>query len=160
MCFGSGICTLLRNLLKPATPEYKILDEIFRVFGRHYSPMPSAVVQRFRVNSRTRHDRQSVSDFVIALRSLSEHCGYDKQPDNMIRDWLVFGVHNATLQTRLHLIHDLTLEIVLTTALDREQTTENAGEICPSTPVGAGVFPTQEMITGKMQFPIAMVTNL
>lgn len=45
----------------------------------------------------------------------------------MIRDRLVFGVNNATLQTRLHLIHDLTLEIALTTALDSEQTTENAG---------------------------------
>lgn len=82
----------------------KALDDIFDILGRHYNPVPSTVVWCFHFNSQTRHYGESVSDFVATLKSLSEHCSYDKQLDNMIRDRLVFGV-NATIPKRLPELH-------------------------------------------------------
>lgn len=58
-CCGSKTYALLRDLLMPPISED--------------SPAPSFVVQRFHFNSWTRHNEESVSDFVASLGSLSEH---------------------------------------------------------------------------------------
>lgn len=78
-----------------------MLDGISDALGSHYSPAPFTGVHRFHFQSRTRHCGVSVSDFVVALRSLSLDCGYDIQLDNVIRDRIVFGGNTATLLTRI-----------------------------------------------------------
>lgn len=49
-CCGPRTCALLRNLVKPETPQDKTLNEILAILGRHYAPTPSVVVQGFRFN--------------------------------------------------------------------------------------------------------------
>lgn len=96
-CCGPRTSALLHNLVKPETPQDKTLDEILAVLGRHYAPTPSIVVQRFRFNSRGRSEGEAVSDFVAALKCLSEHCNYGTVLNNMLRDRIVCGINNAAV---------------------------------------------------------------
>ena len=43
----------------------------------HLSPHPSCIVQRFKFNSRSQRDTETVSQFAAELRKLSEFCKFD-----------------------------------------------------------------------------------
>lgn len=127
-CCGQLITyTLLRNLVKPAKPSDKTLDEILLVLGSHYCPKPSAVVQRFRFNSRVRAEGESVSNFIAALKNLSEHCNFVAELENMLRDRIVCGINSTDVQTRLLEKPDLTFDEAVQTALAMEAAKKDAG---------------------------------
>ncbi|XP_077550655.1 uncharacterized protein LOC144163846 [Haemaphysalis longicornis] len=116
-CFGQNTYALLRNSVKPAKPSDKKLDEILVVLESHYCPKRSAVVKRFRFNSCVRAEGESVSNFMAALKSLSEHCNFGTEIGNMLRDRIVCGINNADVQTRLLEKPDLTFDDAVQTAL-------------------------------------------
>ncbi|CAN7939191.1 unnamed protein product, partial [Ixodes hexagonus] len=129
-CCGPKTYSLLRDLVKPAHPQDKSLDEVLAILGNHYCPKPSAVVQRFRFNSRVRAEAESVSNFVAALKSLSEHCNFGTELGNMLRDRIVCGINSVAIQTRLLEQPNLTFEDAVQTALAMEAAKKDAGEIC------------------------------
>ena len=73
---GPGPYKLLRSLISPAKPTDKTYDELVQKLTEHYSPTPSEVMQRFRFNSRSRKEGESVAAYLAELRRLAEHCNY------------------------------------------------------------------------------------
>ncbi len=75
---GVGVSTysLLRSLLCPEKPGDKTYNELVSVLKSHYNPKPSEIVQRFKLNSRTRKDGETVADYVAELKKLAQHCEY------------------------------------------------------------------------------------
>ncbi|CAN8014165.1 unnamed protein product [Ixodes persulcatus] len=140
-CCGAKTYALLRDLVKPAKPQDKSLDEVLSVLGNHYCPKPSAVVQRFRFNSRARADGESVSNYVAALKNLSEHCSFGAELENMLRDRVVCGINSTAIQTRLLERPELTFEDAVQTAVAMEAAKRDAGEICQSSS-GSTAFAT------------------
>ena len=68
MCvIGADSYKLLRNLVVPATPADKSLDELVHVMKEHQNPTPSATVQRYKFNSRNQTPSEGVADFVAEL---------------------------------------------------------------------------------------------
>ena len=65
------------------------------------TPQPSSTVQRFKFNSRSQQDTETVSLFVAELKKLSEHCEFGDSLDNMLRDRLVCGLRDVKVQRRL-----------------------------------------------------------
>lgn len=100
-CCGPATYSLLRSLLTPKTPDEVPIDEIFTVLSSHYVPKPSVVVSRFKFNSRTRQPGEAVSDYIAALKKLSSECEYGTFLPDMLRDRLVCGIADATMQRRL-----------------------------------------------------------
>ena len=49
---GPKTYKLLRSLVHPAAPGDKSYEELVQVLTKHYKPMPSETVQRFRFNTR------------------------------------------------------------------------------------------------------------
>ena len=74
---------LLRSLLAPAKPKGKSYAELVAKLTEHYSPMPSEVMQRFRFNSRSRRNGESVAAYVAELRRLAEYCNYGDTLDQV-----------------------------------------------------------------------------
>lgn len=145
-CCGAKTYSLLRDLVKPAKPQDKSLDEVLDVLGSHYCPKPSVVVQRFRFNSRVRAEGETVSKFVAALKSLSEHCNFGTELGNMLRDRIVCGINSVTIQTRLLEQPDLTFEDAVQTALAMEAAKKDAGEICQASS-STNAFTTHRVTT-------------
>lgn len=105
---GVDAYKLLRNLVMPATPGDKSLDEIVEVMKEHRNLTPSAIVQQYKFNSRNQKCNEGVADFIAELRQIAKHCNYQDKLDEMLRDQLVSGLRNERIQCCLLAEPDLT----------------------------------------------------
>ena len=98
---GAATYKVLRNLISPELPSEKSYDELVSVLEQHYNHAPSEIVERFRFYCRTRKPGESVANFLAQLRSLAARCNYGDTLENMLRDRLVCGINDDSIQKRL-----------------------------------------------------------
>lgn len=98
---GSSVYQLVRNLLAPVKPSQKSFTELVQLVRNHFCPSPSVTVHRYNFNSRVQKEDETVSQFVAELRKTSEHCGFGDKLEDMLRDRLVCGTRNVSVQRRL-----------------------------------------------------------
>ena len=126
---GVTTYTIIRNLLAPDLPSTKSFDQIVAAAGKHFNPKPSSIVQRFRFNSRSRKEGESVADFVAQLRQLSEHCQFGEALSDMLRDRIVCGINDQRIQRRLLSESDLTLAKAMELSLAMESADKDANTL-------------------------------
>ena len=107
---GPSTYKLIRNLTAPEKPTEVAYSEIVALVKVHHTPKPSVTVQRYKFHTRTQQPGESVAVFVAELRQLSEHCEFGTTLEDMIRDRLVCGVANSSIQGRLLAEQSLTLK--------------------------------------------------
>ena len=98
---GPATFELLKSLLQPSTTNDKTYSEIIKVLSDHFSPAPSVIMQRYKFNTRTRKDSESVATYVAELKRLGEHCQFGDKLHEVVRDRLVCGVNDIRIQNRL-----------------------------------------------------------
>ena len=123
---GPSAYKLLRSLIAPTKPDEKSYDELVAAMEKHHNPAPSEIVQRYRFNSRSRKEGESIATYLSELRSLAEYCNFRDNLDDMLRDRLVCGVENKSIQKRLLAEARLTLKKATELALAMETAEENA----------------------------------
>ena len=78
-------------------------------------PKPSVIVQRYKFNTRSRAEGESVATYVAALRDIAQHCEYKDPLQDMLRDRLVCGLKHRGMTNRLlaekDLMYDKALEL-------------------------------------------------
>ena len=121
------------------------LDEIVEVMTEHQNPKPSAIVQRYKFNSRIQQANEGVPDFIAELRQIIKHCDYQDKLDEMLRDRLVSGVRNERIQCRLLPEPDLTY------ARMKEIAVETAEKNLLTDPAREGTWPSDEIAGIKVQ---------
>ena len=82
----------------PGKPSDKTFKEIVELVQNHENPKPSAIVQRFKFNTRFRKPGESISSYVAELRNISEHCDFQNTLEEMLRDRLVCGINDEQIQ--------------------------------------------------------------
>ena len=107
---GSKTYALARDLLQPAKPAETTFKKIVDELGKHFSPKPSEIVERFKFHSRNRKDGEGVATYVAGLRKLTEHCNFGETLPEMIRDRLVCGINDEKIQRRLLAERELTFK--------------------------------------------------
>ena len=114
---GPRTFKLLRNLLTPEKPGDKPYADLVKVLTDHFNLKPSEIVQRGKFYGRSRKPGESIATFVAELHASAEHCNFGRSLDDMIRDRVVCGVNDDTIQKRLLAEGDkLTLTKALTLA--------------------------------------------
>ena len=98
---GSKTYKLFRNLLAPTRPGDATWTVLKQTMGNHQSPKPSVIAERFKFNKRDRKPGESVPIYMAELRRLSEHCEFDANLDDMLRDRLVCGMQGMKIQQKL-----------------------------------------------------------
>jgi len=76
----------------------------------HYEPKPQKYVQRTKFENRNRHPTETVSQYVAALRHLSEFCDFGNSLEERICERIVRGINDGNIQRRLLSEVDLTLQ--------------------------------------------------
>ena len=94
--------------------------EIAEEAQAHFNPKPSPIVKRYEFNTRAQGDDESIAVYVAELRKIAEYCEYEPVLSDMLRDRLVCGTSNKTIQRRLLQESDLTFEKALEVALSTE----------------------------------------
>ena len=95
---GAATYKVLRDLVVPAKPGTKPLEELLQKLEQHYSPRPSEIVQRFHFHTCFRKPGEAIAAFIARLHSLSEHCTFRDSLKDMIRDTLVYRISEETIQ--------------------------------------------------------------
>ena len=107
---GKPTYKLLRSLVPDNKLEGVSYENLVILLKDHYHPAPSAIVQRYHFNSRTRKPNESIAEYVAALRDLARHCDYGDKLAEMLRDRIVCGVNHRGIQRRLLAESALTYE--------------------------------------------------
>ena len=71
------------------------------MLGDHLSPKPLSIAERFRLHKRKQLEGESISDYVAVLRKLAEHCDFGDRLTDDLRDRLVCGMRNESIQIKI-----------------------------------------------------------
>ena len=126
---GAKTYKLIRSLVAPEDPKDKSYEDLAKLAQEHFMPKPSAIVQRFKFNTRTQQPGEAIAMFLAELRHLTEHCEFGATLEEKLRDRLVCGVHDIRIQRRLLAEPKLTLKRALDLALATEAADKDASEI-------------------------------
>ena len=126
---GAKAYKLMCNLLAPSKPGEKTFTELVTLLKNHYNPVPSEIAQRFKFNNRQQGPEESVAEFVNQLKALSEHCNFENQLNKMLRDRLVCGIRDKTIQLQLIADNELTFETAFQKACSLEEANKNVKEL-------------------------------
>ena len=105
---SSKTYSLLRDLLQPRKPSATEFKEIVQTLATHFRPTPKLIFERFKFRNQKRREGESITVYVAELRKLSEYCNFGEALEVMIRNHLVCGVKNESIQRRLLGERDLT----------------------------------------------------
>lgn len=148
---GTSTYATLRSLLAPAKPKEKKYKELMATLSSHFSPPPSEIAESFRFNTRVQLENESVATFVAELRQMAEHCNFGAALNRMLRDRLVCGIRDKTVQQRLLVEKNLTLEKAVEISRSAEAAERNATEIQRGH-VDATTSGNQEGTTNHLKF--------
>ena len=126
---GADTYQLIRSLIAPEKPKEKTFEQLVKLVQEHHQPTPSAIVQRYKFNSRIQSTGESVATFVAELRRLAEHCQFGQTLDDMLRDRLVCGITDGRVQRRLLAEPELTLKKALELAQAQETAEKGAQQL-------------------------------
>ena len=98
---GAETYKLFRSLSAPDKPSDKSYTDLKTVIQAHLSPTPNIIAERFALNTRSRQSSESVSQYVAELKRLSQDCQYGASLNDMLRDRLVCGINDSSIQRKL-----------------------------------------------------------
>ena len=98
---GANTYGLMKDILAPAKPHSKSFAELTSVLKSHLSPEPITIAERFRFYKRDQGESESISDYIAVLKRLSSKCRFGLFLDDALRDRLVCGLRDRSIQERL-----------------------------------------------------------
>ena len=125
---GSKCYSTLRALVQPNKPAEKLYKECKQALATHFAPKPTEIVQRYKFYLCAQEPNETIPQFVARLRQNSDGCNF-KELHTMLRDRLVVGCRDATIQRKLLSEQNLTFEKALNTATAMEVASRDAKEI-------------------------------
>ena len=123
---------LLKDLCAPSSPATKSFNELSKLLTDHHAPAPPKFLCRARFDGRTRQPNESISEYVAALRHLSEFCEFGDTLSDRLCEKFVTGVNSPDVQRKLLLETDLTLEKAIQLATSFQQSSDAARSLTPS----------------------------
>ena len=67
---GGKTYSLLRDLCAPAKPATKTFAQLTEILGKHLSPTPLVIAERFRFHKRDQQEGETVAQYVAQIRKL------------------------------------------------------------------------------------------
>ena len=132
-CCGPATFRLLRSLVLPKRLDEFSFDELVAKVKDHNEPQPSVIVRRFQFNTRRQRAGESIAEYVAVLRKAAEYCSFGDTLSEMLRDRLVCGITDTTVQKRLLAEKELTLDRAVSLAQSVEIAEKGAKDLQSST---------------------------
>ena len=126
---GASTYRLVKSLVLPQKVTEFTFQELVEKVKTHFNPKPLPIMKRFQFNTRCQQEGESVGVFVAALRSIAEHCDYGDSLKDMLRDRIVCGIRDKSVQCSLLKELKLTYDTALDTALAAESAKKDAQKL-------------------------------
>lgn len=98
---GAKSYGVLKTTLYPETPVGKSYNELIGILKQKFVPSTSVIVERYKFYNRKQEVNEKIVDYVSALKELTKLCKFENFLDQALRDRLVCGVQNISIQQRL-----------------------------------------------------------
>ena len=115
----------MQNILSPTKPSEKTCKKLVEMLKHHFNPQPSEIVHRFKFDSITKRQTETVTEYVAELRRLAQDCNYEATLDQMQRDRLVCAIDDDRMQKRLLSEANLTFKTAFKMAVATEAANRN-----------------------------------
>ena len=142
---GATTYKIIRNLVEEDKLDTTSYEDIVKLVKDHFDPAPSAIMQRYKFNTRTRDEGESVAAYVAALRDIAQHCEY------MLRDKLVCGVRHKGITNRLLAEKKLDYDKALELAKAIESAETNTKQLQSTPPTAPQVQPATQSTASAPQ---------
>ncbi|XP_021359256.1 uncharacterized protein K02A2.6-like [Mizuhopecten yessoensis] len=119
----------LRNLTAPDKPATKTYQQLVEILKTHLSPRPLVIAERFRFHKHDQKEGEAVRDYVAQIRKLSEHCEFGDTLQEALRECLVCGLLNDSIQKKLLSVRELNYQNAVDIAIAMETDTRDAVEL-------------------------------
>ena len=126
---GPAAYTTLRNLLAPDKLAEQTYKKLVDTLNEHYAPKPLVISERFRFYKRDMGEQESITAYMAELRRLASTCNFGAFLEEALRDRLVCGLANESIQKRLLTEANLTLKKALELSLGMELAAKDATEL-------------------------------
>ena len=121
--------SLLQDLLAAEKPDSKSLKELTETLLSHFDPKPLVIAERFYFHLHSQKPTESIAQYLAELQLLATHCEFGDYLDDALRDRLVCGLVNTSIQHRLLSEKKLTLKGALEIAQGIEAADHNARKL-------------------------------
>lgn len=128
---GGEAYILLKDLVSPDLPSEKSYQELKMELKDRFSPKKIVIAERFRFQKCNQQHGESISTFIVKLKSLSKSCEFGQFLKEALRDRFVCGLSSELIQTKLLSKFELTFDTACTTALSMEMTTNQMKSLQP-----------------------------
>lgn len=91
----------IKDLCFPSSPKDKQFGEICKLLTEHFNPTPPKFVQRKKFEERVRLPSETVQEYLLALKKLSEFCQFGANLNERLLDRFVMGVNHEAVQKKL-----------------------------------------------------------
>lgn len=118
--------SLLRTLVAPEAPRGKSFKILAELLKNHFEPKPLVIAERFTFHRRNQRPEESIMQYLAELRRLATHCAFNSYLEEALRDRLVCGLRNESIQRRLLTEDNLDLKRALELAQSMELAQRNA----------------------------------
>ncbi|XP_052753094.1 uncharacterized protein K02A2.6-like [Galleria mellonella] len=121
---GSTAFKILVDYFRPSAVTSKTYDELVKVLHEYYGKKRYVLSERVSFATRYRNENETISQFILQLRSLAGYCEFGNTLEERIRDQLVIGINNIVWQQELikeHPTNDSKLADVIATLNKLEQ---------------------------------------
>jgi len=141
----------MRSLVLPESLDSVSFDDLVKHIKEHKEPPPSVIVRRFQFNTRNQKAGETFSEYVAILRKAVEHCNFGNSLNEMLRDRMVCGIANGTVQKRLLADKELTLEKAISLAQSVEIAEKGAKDLQLPTAAKTTDSPLLRVVRAKVQ---------
>lgn len=119
---GPSTYKLLKNLCSPDKPNTKSYAVLTQLLKEHYRPAPIIIAERHRFWTAQQSDNETVSDFVVRLKTLASTCQFGAFLKEALRDKLVSGLNTSMVRVQRQLLctRQLTFEDARTRCIAEE----------------------------------------
>lgn len=100
----------LYNTFELPEDDKKKFQAVLDAFERYCSPRKNVVFNRFNFFNRIQQDGELFDHFATDLKKLAKDCEFEQQETSLIRDRIIIGIRDISLQEKLLQESDLKLE--------------------------------------------------
>ena len=104
-----------------AKADEKKYAKVIEKFNEHFVPRRNIIHERACFHRHVQREGETVEAFIRNLNELAEHCDFETQRDEQIRDRIVIGILDKSLSQKLQMKSDLNLDTAIQMACQSEQ---------------------------------------
>lgn len=95
---GPELFRIIKLVVAPKKPKEYSYVELIKALSNYFEPKRNTIGERFIFHRRQQNADESVCDYIVEIKALSQTCSFGDHLEEALRDKLIFGVNSTKIQ--------------------------------------------------------------